>query len=80
LRRQADVTLHISREFPLGSFYYERLDTITAPNVPNIFEIGYKASDETFVVRGPNNTVRQEKIDSLCRRFVQEVVEKHFGG
>jgi Fic family protein len=80
LRRQADVTLHISREFPPGSFYYERLDTLTAPNVPNILEIGYKASDETFVVRGPNNTVRQEKIDSLCRRFVQEVVEKHFGG
>lgn len=80
MRRQADVTLHISREFPPGSFYYERLDTITAPNVPNIFEIGYKAADETFVVRGPNSTVRPEKVDSVCRKFVQEVVEKHFGG
>jgi Fic family protein len=80
MRRQADVTLHISREFSPGSFYYERLDAITAPNVPNIFEVGYKAADETFVVRGPNNVVRTEKVDSVCRKFVQEVVEKHFGG
>lgn len=79
MRRQADVTLHISREHPAGSFHYERLDAITAPNVPNIFEIGYKAADETFVVRGPSNTGRQEKVDSVCRKFVQEVVEKHFG-
>jgi len=80
MRRSADVTLHISREFPPGSFYYERLDAITAPNVPHVFEIGYKAEDETFIVRGPNNATRAEKIDALCRRFVQEVVEKHFGG
>jgi Fic family protein len=80
VRRQADVTLHISREFPPGSFYYERLDSITAPNVPNCFEIGYKAADETFIVRGPNNSIRAEKVDSVCRKFVQEVVEKDFGG
>jgi hypothetical protein len=80
MRLQADVTLHISRESPPGSFYYERLDSITAPNVPNCFEIGYKAADETFIVRGPNNSIRAEKVDSVCRKFVQEVVEKDFGG
>jgi len=80
MRRQSDVTLHISRELPPGSFHYERLDAITAPNVPNVFEIGYKADDETFIVRGQGNAIRADKVDKLCRRFVQEVVEKHFGG
>jgi len=80
MRREADVSLHISREEPPGSFYYERLDAISAPNVPNIMEIGYRADAEAFVVRVANNTVRQEKVDGLCRKFVQEVIEKHFGG
>ncbi len=76
----ADVTLHISREEPPGSFRYERLDAISAPNVPNILEIGYKAAEERFIVRGANNAIRSEKIDILCRKFVQEVIEKNFGG
>ena len=80
MKRLRDVTLHISREEPPGSFFYERLDMITALNVPNAMEIGYKAEAEAFVVRGANNAVRQEKGDALCRKFVQEVVEKHFGG
>jgi Fic family protein len=80
MKREADVTLYISREEPPGSFYYERLDVISAPNVPNAMEIGYKADAEAFVVRGANNTLRQEKVDSLCRKFVQDVIEKHFGG
>ena len=80
MRQLADVTRHISREDPPGSFRYERLDLISAPSVPNVMEIGYKASEESFIVRGTNNQVRKEKIDSLCRKFVQEVIEKHFGG
>lgn len=80
MRREADVTLHISREDPSGSFHYERLDTLTAPNVPSIVEVGYKAADEVFIVRGRNNATHPEKVDSLCRKFVQEVIEKHFGG
>lgn len=80
MQHLTDVTLHISREEPPGSFFYERLDMITAPNVPNAMEIGYKAEAEAFVVRGANNAVRQEKGDALCRKFVQDVVEKHFGG
>lgn len=80
LNRLADVTLHISREEPPGSFYYERLDEISAPNVPSVMEIGYKADAEAFVVRGAQNAVRQEKGDALCRRFVEEVINKHFSG
>ena len=75
-----DVTLHLSREEPAGSFHYEFLDQITAPNVPNIVEIGYNPEAEAFVVRGVDSRVREEKVDSFCRLFIQEVVEKNFGG
>ncbi len=80
LRRDTDVTLHISREEPPGSFFYERLDALTAPNLPNMVEIGYKQAAEEFLVRGRDNRIRPEKVDSVCRRFAQEVVERHFGG
>lgn len=80
LRKATDVTLHISREMPPGSFFYERLDAIGAPNVPNLVEIGYQQTAEEFTVRGKDNRVHTEKVDALCRRFAQEVVEKHFGG
>lgn len=75
-----DVTLHVSREEPPGSFYYERLDSISAQNVPNTVEIGYSAKSEAFVVRGVDSRIREEKVDRLCRQFIQEVVEKNFGG
>lgn len=79
LRNQSDVTLHISREEPPGSFFYRRLDEISAPNVPSIVEVGYKQSAEAFVLRMNSNQVREEKVDSVCRKFVQDVVDRHFG-
>jgi Fic family protein len=74
-----DVTLHVSREEPPGSFRYERLDAITAPNVPLIVEIGYKQDDECFVFRIKNGSIRKDKIDSVCKQFITDVIEKHFG-
>lgn len=78
MKGQADVSLHVSREEPAGSFHYERLDSLSAPNVPSFVEIGYKLDDEAFVVRAKNGSVRAEKVESVCRRFIQEVIEKHF--
>lgn len=80
LRNKVDVTLHISRENPPGSFHYERLDALSAPNVPSFAEIGYKCDEEAFVVRTKNGNTRTEKVESVSRRFIQEVIEKHFGG
>lgn len=80
MRSHADVTLHLSREDPPGSFVYQRLDAVSAPNVPNAVEIGYKQDKEIFVVRGKDGKIREEKVDSLCKNFIQEVVERHFGG
>lgn len=79
-RLGVDVALHLSREEPVGSFNYVSLDQITAPNVPNIVEIGYNQASEAFVVRGVDSRLREEKVDALCRLFIQEVVEKNFGG
>ncbi|MBI4742921.1 MAG: Fic family protein [Betaproteobacteria bacterium] len=78
-KSKTDVTLHVSREEPPGSFHYERLDVLSAPNIPSFVEIGYRVDDEAFVVRGKNGSTRTEKIESVCRRFIQEVIEKHFG-
>lgn len=78
LRSLTNVTLHISREISEKSFVYEKLEAITAPNVPNIIEIGYKATGEEFVVRHKNSSITTDKVDSICRKFVQEVIEKHF--
>lgn len=80
MKYKTDVTLHISREEPNGSFHYERLDDLSALNVPCFAEIGYEADEEAFVVKDKNGNTRTEKLESVSKRFIQEVVEKHFGG
>lgn len=80
MRSRADVTLHISREEPPGSFRYERLDGLSAPNVPSFVEIGYKFDEEAFVVKAKSGNIRRERVEAVSKRFIQEVVEKHFGG
>jgi Fic family protein len=79
LKTKSDVTLYISREEPPGSYRYNRTDTLSAPNVPNPVEIGYNVTEEKFFVRLINGTVHNEKADDICRKFVTEVAEKHFG-
>jgi Fic family protein len=77
---QCDVTLHVAREEPPGSFNYERLEHISAPNVPSLAEIGYKAATEEFLARQANGSVRAGKIETICRQFFEDVVQKHFSG
>lgn len=73
------VTLHLSREEPSNSFYYERLDNITAPNVPSIVEIGYLPEKEQFVSIGktgrPN---KSDKVEKLVQAFFEQVRTLHF--
>lgn len=78
LKNETDVTLHIAREEPSGSFYYERLDQLNPQHVPRLIEIGYQANSEEFVIRTPNSTRSRGKIESICRQFFQDVIEKHF--
>lgn len=78
-RQQCDVTIHLSRESPPGSFNYTPLDAITTPDVPNFYEIGYSANEERFVVLRANKTTEQMNVSELCRSFVTDVINKHFG-
>ncbi len=80
MKNKADVTLHISREEPPGSFHYEKLDALSAPNVPSFAEIGYKFDEEAFVVRAKDGNMCTEKVEFVSRRFIQDVVEMNFGG
>lgn len=78
MRSKVDVTLHISREEPPGSFHYERLETVTFDNIPGIVEIGYKADAERFIARSRGGQARMDKIDVLGKKFFEDVVRVHF--
>lgn len=77
LRRTCDVTLHISREET--PFFFDRLEVLTAPNVPDLFEIGYLPQDEQFVGRYRSDVLRRDKIEHIGRDFIEEVISRHFG-
>jgi|HubBroStandDraft_6_1064221.scaffolds.fasta_scaffold76629_3 Fic family protein len=79
LRGTGDVTLHLAREEPIGSFNYERLESITAPNVPDLLEIAYDARSEEFIAKKKSGESSRMKIETLCRQFFENVVHKHFG-
>ena len=79
-QNQTEVSLHVAREEPPGSFYYERIENISAPNVPALSEIGYDSSREEFVAHKLPSAVAVSKIEAICRGFFEEVVQKHFRG
>jgi Fic family protein len=78
LKNECDVTIHLAREETEGSLRYDRLESIQMPNVPDIYELGYKPDSEQFVVKGPRNLPRPEKLESVVRRFFEQVIDKHF--
>lgn len=76
LRSHCDVVLHVAREE--RPYSYERLEHITAPNVPSLFEIGYKAIEESFYARYRGGAIRKDGVEQICRQFIEEVVRMHF--
>jgi Fic family protein len=77
LRSICQVTLHVAREEPPGSYSYQRLEQIFASNVPALYEVGHDPSAEQFVARYKNNVTRA-KIEQIGRQFFDEVVRAHF--
>jgi hypothetical protein len=75
---RCDVTLHVAREDPPGSFNYERLEYLSAPNVPGLVELGYDSAGEEFVSRSKNGSIKVAKIDVTCRDFFEDVIQRHF--
>lgn len=78
LRNDVDVILRVSREHPSGSFHYEPLDQLDAPNVPGLVEVGYEAKREEFVIRDRRNMKSAGKIEAIGRHFFEEVIDMHF--
>jgi Fic family protein len=76
LKGTTDVTLHIAREEPPGSFTYEKLDRL--PDAySTVTEIGYSASNERFaVLRTRQDGVQYEKVETISRQFFEYVVER----
>ena len=77
-RYRCDVTLHVAREEPPKSYYYERLESIVAPNVPDLVEIGYEISKERFVLRKRSNRASMGRVEEFGKQFFEDVVNKHF--
>ena len=73
--RGCRVTLRLARENPPGSCCYERLDEITAPNVPDLREIGYDMERESFWFFGEGGA-KSGRIETLGRRFFEQVLEE----
>jgi hypothetical protein len=78
MRPKSTVDLFISRETPAGSFHYERLDYISAPDVPTMAEVGYNIQEGQFYIRGKDGRVSVIGVEMIGRKFIQEVVERRF--
>lgn len=79
IRKCTDITLHIAREDPPNAYRYILLEEISAPNVPEVVEIGYSSKQEQFVVRERNNDkIKTIKADDVSKQFFDEVIKLHF--
>ncbi len=79
MRRQCYVTLHVTCEQPPNSFHYERIEQIQSQNVPDLAEVGYKMSEERFVIKPRNGRPRMRRVEDFTKQFFEDVVAKHFG-
>lgn len=78
MRERCEVTLHIAREEPENSYYYEKLADLTGGNIPNFTEIGHEMKKERFVVLTRSGAIREAQVKSFGNQFFEEIVAKHF--
>jgi Fic family protein len=78
--KEVDVTLHVAREDPPGSFQYTRCGDSPSSKDPDIAEIAYSSTREAFLARTRGGEPRELKVDAMVRQMVQEIVERNFGG
>ena len=80
LRGKASVTLHISHEHPMGSYYYAWLRDLPRDNIPRFLELGYVPDEGRLVVLFRDGKVEHRRMDVVAREFVEDVVRLHFSG
>lgn len=77
IKSRAPVVLIIARELETGD--YERLEYLSASNVPSIHQIGFDIQRAVFV--GTTSTrLKEGRVEDLGRGFLEEVVKMHFSG
>lgn len=76
IRDRCDVTVHVAREQAPYSFI--RLEHLTAPNVPDLLEIGYVPKEERFLARYKGST-RLVGVEEMGRQFITQITSMHFG-
>ena len=75
LKKRAPVILIIAKDV---DYSYERLEDITQPNTPDIYQIGFDMKDQTFVAL-INGVEQESKVEDLARKFFDQVVRRDFG-
>lgn len=79
MKRRCYVTLHVAREEPPNSFYYERLENMEDLQGPTLVEVGYEMARERFVIRRLGGRPGMSRVEDLTKRFFEDVVATHFG-
>ena len=74
LRGRARIVLFVAKNV---DHQYERLQDITQPNKPDIFQVGFDMKEQTFVAWTISG-VQEAKVEALARRFFEQVVERDF--
>ena len=70
------VSLLVSKETPPGSFCYELLEHVREPNEPTLRELGFIPDKQGFVARYASTTTRVGKIETIGKRFIEQVIKK----
>lgn len=76
LKDRCDVTAHVAREETPYNFV--RLEHLSAPNVPDLLEVGYVPDEERFLARYRTVT-RLVGVEEMGRQFINQIASMHFG-
>ena len=75
LRSRARVILVIAKDI---DFSYQPLLDITKSNKPDIYQVGFDITEQTFVALSING-IQEVKVEELARKFFDQVVQRDFG-
>ena len=75
LRNRARVILFIAKDI---NHRYEKLQDVSQSNKPDIYQVGFDISEQTFVASTIGGAT-EKKVEDLARQFFQQVVERDFG-
>lgn len=78
--RKVDVVLHVAREYPAGSFFYQRMFEMHPSRQISIFEIGYDPKAEIMLIVGPDGLAHEKSMSNLATDILGEIVTKGVNG